>query len=113
MMDGFFCGRMNEEVVYMGIGEFTWHGTYLRLGEWKKAFAAMRTNLRYGITPDAFQVQERFSRRNPAFTPWQPNASGNGRILEMMLNCLYFEHDGMATLLGGVPFPWRETVRPR
>ena len=106
MMDGFFCGRMNEEVVYMGVGEFTWHGTYLRLGEWKKAFAAMRTNLRYGITPDAFQVQERFSRRNPTFTPWQPNASGNGRILEMMLNCLYFEHDGMATLLGGVPFRW-------
>ncbi len=106
MMDGFFCGRMNEEVVYMGVGEFTWHGIYLRLGQWKKAFAAMRTNFRYGITPDTFQVQERFSRRNPAFTPWQPNGSGNGRILEMMLNCLYFEHDGMATLLGGVPFAW-------
>ena len=58
------------------------------------------------MTRDTFQVQERFSRRNPAFTPWQPNGSGNGRMLDMMLNAFYFEHDGMATLLGGLPFAW-------
>jgi hypothetical protein len=72
----------------------------------KKAFAAIRVNLRYGMTQDAFQVQERFSRRDPAFTPWQPNGSGNGRILEMMLRALYFEHDGLVALLGGVPWAW-------
>ncbi len=106
MMDGFFAGHINQDTVYIGVGEFNWQHAYLRLGEWKKAFAALRTNLRYGMTQDTFQVQERFSRRDPAFTPWQPNGSGNGRMLEMMLNAIYFEHDGMATLLGGVPFAW-------
>lgn len=106
LMDGFFTGRMTRDIAYMGIGEFSWHHAWLRLGEWKKAFAANRVNLRYGMTQDTFQVQERFSRTHANFTPWQPNGSGNGRILEMMLNCLYFEHDGMVTLLGGVPWLW-------
>lgn len=106
LMDGFFTGRMTRDIAYMGIGEFGWHNAYLRLGEWKKAFAANRINLRYGMTQDTFQVQERFSRTHANFTPWQPNGSGNGRILEMMLNCLYFERDGCVTLLGGVPWLW-------
>lgn len=106
LMEGFFTGHMDREIAYMGTGEYIWQHTYLRLGEWKKAFAAMQTNFRYGMTPDTLQVQERFSRRNPAFTPWQPNGSGNGRMLDMMLNSLYFEHDGVATLLGGIPFAW-------
>lgn len=106
LMDGFFTGRMTSDIAYMGVGEFVWHHAWLRMGEWKKAFAANRVNLRYGMTQDTFQVQERFSKSNPAFAPWQPNGSGNGRILEMMLNSLYFEHDGMLTLLGGVPWLW-------
>lgn len=106
LMDGFFTGRMTRDIAYMGIGEFAWHHAYLRLGEWKKAFAANRINLRYGMTQDTFQVQERFSRTHANFTPWQPNGSGNGRMLEMMLNCLYFEHDDRVTLLGGVPWTW-------
>jgi hypothetical protein len=97
---------MTADIAYMGIGELAWHHAYLRLGEWKKAFAANRINLRYGMTQDTFQVQERFSRTHANFTPWQPNGSGNGRMLEMMLNSLYFEHDDMVTLLGGVPFLW-------
>jgi hypothetical protein len=27
-------------------------------------------------------------------------------MLDMMLNALYFEHDGMVTLLGNIPFSW-------
>lgn len=106
MMDGYFTGKMSGDVYYMGVGEFAWHHTYLRLGQWKKAFAALRTTLRYGMTQETWQVQERLSASNPAFTPWQPNGSGNGRTLEMMLNAFYFEHDGRVTLLGGIPFPW-------
>lgn len=106
LMDGFFAGSMDREIAYMGAFEYIWQHAYLRRGEWKKAFAAMQINFRYGMTPDTFQVQERFSRRNPAFTPWQPNGSGNGRMLDMMLNALYFEHDGMVTVLGSIPFAW-------
>ncbi len=104
--DGLFMGRMDREVVYIGTAEFNWQHIYLALGEWKKAFAATQTNLKYGMTQDTFQVQERFSRTNPAFTPWQPNGSGNGRMLDMMLNALYFEGDEAVTLLGAIPAPW-------
>jgi hypothetical protein len=105
-MDGYFTGKMSGDVFYMGVGEYYWHHAYLRLGEWKKAFAAIRTNLHYGMTQDTYQVQERLSGHDPAFTPWQPNGSGNGRTLDMMLNAFYFEHDGVVTLLGGIPFAW-------
>lgn len=101
-----FMGNMDREVAYVGIGEWYWQDIYLRRGEWKKAFLALQTYLNYGVTPDTHQVQERFSRLNPAFFPWQPNGSGNGRLLEMMVKAIYFEADGQVTLLGGIPFDW-------
>ena len=103
---GYFTGNMSQDVAYMGAAEYIWQYIYLSTGQWKKAFAANRVNLKYGMTPDTYQVQERFSRSNPGFTPFQPNASGNGRILEMMLNSFYFEDDKGVTLLGGIPFEW-------
>jgi hypothetical protein len=106
MADSFFLGKMDRDVVYIGTGEFPWQQAYLALGEWKKAFLAAQTNLNYGMTQDTFQVQERFHKRNPAFTPWQPNGSGNGRMLQMILNSIYFEDEGTATIFAGVPFAW-------
>ena len=103
---GYFMGNMDREIAYIGTAEYIWQHIYLSLGEWKKAFAATQINLKYGMTQDTYQVQERFSRRNPAFTPWQPNGSGNGRMLDMMLNSLYFETDEGITLLGAIPFNW-------
>ncbi|MDW7656209.1 MAG: hypothetical protein SCM11_03425 [Bacillota bacterium] len=104
----YFWGYMDREVRYMGVGEFIWQDLYLRRGAWKKAFAALRTNLNYGMTRDTLQVQERFSILNPAFTPWQPNGSGNGRMLDMIVKSFYFEHQDGAVLLGCVPFAWLE-----
>lgn len=106
MAHGAFTSRMDREIMYMGIGEWVWQDMYLRLGEWKKAFAAVQINLKYGMTPDAHQVQERFSLTDPAFHPWQPNGSGNGKVLDMILKSFYFEHDHRVTLLGGIPFAW-------
>ena len=106
MAHGAFTSRMDREIMYMGIGEWVWQDMYLRLGEWKKAFAAVQINLKYGMTPDAHQVQERFSLSDPAFYPWQPNGSGNGKVLDMILKSFYFEHDHTLTLLGGIPFAW-------
>ena len=103
---GYFIGNMDREIAYIGTAEYIWQQIYLSLGEWKKAFAATQVNLKYGMTQDTYQVQERFSRRNPAFTPWQPNGSGNGRMLDMMLNSLYFESEEGVTLLGAIPFRW-------
>lgn len=106
LMDGFFTGKMTRNIAYIGLGEMNWHHAYLRMGEWKKAFAANRVNLRYGMTQDTHQVQERFAKNNPAFTPWQPNGSGNGRVLEMILNSLYFEDGDNAVVFGAVPWSW-------
>ncbi|VAX19443.1 hypothetical protein MNBD_IGNAVI01-1837 [hydrothermal vent metagenome] len=103
---GYFMGNMDREIAYIGTAEYIWQQIYLSLGEWKKAFATTQVNFKYGMTHDTYQVQERFSRRNPAFTPWQPNGSGNGRMLDMMLNSLYFESDEGVTLLAAVPFSW-------
>jgi hypothetical protein len=102
----YFMGNIDKNITYTGIAERDWQYIYLTTGQWKKAFAANRANLQYGMTHDAYQVQERLARNNPAFTPWQPNGSGNGRILEMMLNSIYFETEDGATLLGGIPFTW-------
>jgi hypothetical protein len=102
----YFMGNIDKNVTYMGIAERDWQFIYLTTGQWKKAFAANRANLQYGMTHDGYQVQERLARNDPAFTPWQPNGSGNGRILEMMLNSFYFETEKGVTLLGGIPFAW-------
>lgn len=107
LMDGPFTGKMNHEIYYMGCLDLVWQQIYLKRGAWKKAFLAARVNLKYGMTQDTFQVQERFSISNPAFTPFQPNGSGNGRVLEMMLSSFYFENaDDDVTLLAGIPFLW-------
>ncbi len=103
---GYFMGNMDREIAYIGTAEYIWQQIYLSLGEWKKAFAATQINLKYGVSQDTYQVQERYSRRNPAFTPWQPNGSGNGRMLDMMLNSLYFESEEGVTLLAAIPFSW-------
>lgn len=110
---GFFAGKMDRNIVYIGNPEHTWQNTYLRLGEWKKAFSLLQTNLKYGMSCDAFLVQERFSKTDPAFTPWQPNSSGNGRMLEMICNQFYFEYEDskfgfVTTFLAAMPPSWFE-----
>lgn len=104
--DNLFGGDMDRETKYMIISEHIWQDIYLRLGEWKKAFAVAQIALRYGMTQDTHQAQERFRLSDPTFCPWQPNASGNGRILDMLRKSFYFEHAGTVTLLGGIPFAW-------
>jgi hypothetical protein len=105
---GEFLGNIDSDVAYMGIGEWLWQDAYLKAGEWKKAFLANMTNLKYGMTRDTLQVQERMSRFNPGFIPWQPNGSGSGKILEMMVKSVYFEDGDTAVLLGGIPWQWIE-----
>jgi hypothetical protein len=103
---GPFMGKMDREVVYIGNSEYYWQDIYFRRGEWKKAFLAFQTFLKYGMTEETFLVQERFSLRNPAYTPWQPNGSGSGRIIDMMINSFYFERKDEVVLLAGIPFVW-------
>ncbi len=104
--DGPFMGRMDREVFYMGNSEYYWHDIYLKTGEWKKAFLAVQSYMKYGMTEETFLLQERFSKRNPAYTPWQPNGSGCGRMVDMIIKSFYFEEGRRAVLFPGIPFSW-------
>jgi hypothetical protein len=101
-----FSGQMDDDTMYIGVGEWVWQEIYLRRGEWKKAFAVTQINLRYGKSRGAHQVQERFRLSDPTFCPWQPNGSGNGRLLDMMVKSFFFEYRETVTLLGAIPFAW-------
>lgn len=103
-----FTGFMDRDVMYVGFSEHIWHDAYLKLGHWKKAYTMLRTNLNYGMTNDAHLVQERFSLTDPSFIPWQPNGSGNGRMLDMITKQFYFEyedakHGETMLFFGGIP----------
>ncbi len=102
---GFFCGPMDQDVMYVITVELAMFLFYLRNGEWKKGWAAAQTLLRYGMSSDLYLAQERFSLTDPAYTPWQPNGSGNGRILDLMIGMLYLENREEILLLGGIA-PW-------
>lgn len=102
----YFMGKMDRDIYYILQCEHYWQPIYLMLGEWKKAFMTLRTCLKYGITQDTHQTQERFSKRDPFFTPWQPNGSGNGTVIDMILNAFYFETPEGISVLGSVPFEY-------
>lgn len=102
----YFMGKMDRDIFYILQCEHYWQPIYLMLGEWKKAFMTLQTSLKYGITQDTHQTQERFSKRDPFFAPWQPNGSGNGAVIDMILNAFYFESAEGATVLGSVPFEY-------
>ena len=41
--------------------------------------------MRYGMSAE-FYMQERYADNDPAFCPWQPNASANGRLILMLFD---------------------------
>ena len=47
-----------------------------------------------------------------AACPGQPNASGNGRVLEMILNSLVMEQNDSLCLLYGAPDAWFDSGQP-
>ena len=99
-----FCGPLFDRINYVGNCEANLFTSYLKLGEWKKAHLAAAAFRRCGMTQDLYLTQERFSEVDDSYTPWQPNASNNGRYLQMILESLYLEcPDNEFILCGGVP----------
>ena len=100
--DSCFWAKQFGEYCYIGNGEEVMHYAYLLLGEWKKAWKCARIFREFGMTPDLFITQERCSLIDDGYTPWQPNASNNGRYLKMLLERLILEHRDTITLLGSI-----------
>lgn len=81
------CGSpgLYGNVYYTGVAEVNWIEAWLARGDKEKAEAYMRGVLRYNVTPE-FIVSERYCSTDPWFTPWQPNASGSGRLCHLLLD---------------------------
>ena len=110
--DGFFCSYITPNLYYIGNNELTIMKMYMEQGREKAAWAAYQVFRRFAITPDLFLTQERYHARDEAFTAWQPNASNNGRVLEMEIARLFYEApDGIIYLCGGLaPFERKEGI---
>lgn len=78
------CDPWAGHTWYTSMGDYCWFLTWLRQGRREDAEKTLAANLKYGVT-DAFYLGERFADNDPYFTPWQPNASANGRMLSMLI----------------------------
>lgn len=80
---------------------------HLARGELEKALLVFYTNLVYSMSQDCYQTVERIKLDQPNFSPFQQNASGNGRIIEMCRRMVIDEQDADTLwLLRGCPRRW-------
>ncbi len=70
---------------YISFTDLVWFRAWLARGERDKAAQTLWAQMRYGMS-DAFYMQERYADNDPAFCPWQPNASANGRLIMMLFD---------------------------
>lgn len=68
---------------YLSSTDLAWFETWLRQGETEKARETMEAQLYYGMSP-AYNLLERYADNDPYWVPWMPNASANGRLLQML-----------------------------
>jgi hypothetical protein len=92
---------------YVNSSERGFFKNYLARGETEKALLFFYSTLVYGLSHDCYQTVERILVSDPNFAPFQPNASGNGRLLDMMRRMVIDEQDpGKLWLLRGCPRRW-------
>ena len=102
----------NVDLYYVMNCERGWHRNWLLRGERSKALQYFYMTLAYATSRDVHVSHERYSPQLPWMLPWQPNASGNGRILEMILNALVLEQEDSLCLLYGAPDAWFDSGEP-
>lgn len=69
---------------YPTLDDIYWFNTFARIGMLDKCDEIVDATIKYSMTDEGY-MQERFHELNPYFTPWSPNASGNGRMITMLL----------------------------
>ncbi|MBP1993713.1 hypothetical protein [Paenibacillus eucommiae] len=94
------------DLYYVNSAERVWHRTWSLRGEREKALRYFYSTMAFSTTLDTFHVHERYSPQLPWLSPWQPNGSGNGRIMEMILNTLFIVENDKLYLLPCVPAEW-------
>ncbi|QNK59369.1 hypothetical protein [Paenibacillus sp. PAMC21692] len=94
------------DLYYVNNSERVWHRTWSLRGEREKALRYFYSTMAFSTTLDTYHVHERFSPQLPWLSPWQPNGSGNGRIMEMILNTLFIVESDKLYFLPSAPAEW-------
>jgi len=104
-----FAEHMGGADWYPNQTERSYFRCYLGRGEIEKALLVLYSNLNYGMSNDTYQTSERFKADNSNWTGLSPNASGNGRNIDMIRRMVIDEQDsGKLWLLRGCPRRWFE-----
>ncbi len=72
-------------VWYVTAHEYLWFLYFMRHGMRDRAREIIDDAIRYAMTDEYYMI-ERYSERDPYFAPWCPNASANGRLIDMLLD---------------------------
>lgn len=78
--------EFNRHIWYTTWSEKQWMAAWMRAGKFDLARQALEATLKYSVS-DEFIVGERYHDTNPWYFPWSPNASGSGRIVQMLFDC--------------------------
>jgi len=81
------CGAdgLYGNVYYTCVSEILWIQAWMERGELDKAAKYAEGILKYHVTPE-YITSERYCSVDPWFTPWQPNASGAGRLCQFLMD---------------------------
>ena len=74
----------DPHIWYTTFSEYFWHHCFLMAGDIKNAQKTLDAILNYTVTTECYTV-ERYKDDDPYFAPWSPNASGNARIISMIM----------------------------
>ncbi|MDG0793883.1 hypothetical protein OMP38_25950 [Cohnella ginsengisoli] len=112
-MEDAVLGKLQEQyagspidLYYVNQAERIWHRVWSLRGEREKALRYFYSTMAFSTTLDTLHVHERYCPQLPWLSPWQPNGSGNGRVMEMILNSLYMLEDRTMKLLPCAPAEW-------
>lgn len=75
----------DEHVWYTTWQDQHWFNAWLRVGRRDLADKTLQSTLKFALT-DEFLVGERYHDYDPWYYPWSPNASGSGRIVQMIFS---------------------------
>ncbi|HQK91866.1 MAG TPA: hypothetical protein PLD23_00060 [Armatimonadota bacterium] len=104
---GHMDGPPDNTYWYVNSTEREYYRDFLARGEFEKAWLVFTSNLAYTLSHDCYQTVERIDLYESNFAPFQPNPSGNGRLLDMFKRMVVDEQDPRTLwLLRGCPRAW-------
>ncbi|MGI6351248.1 MAG: LamG-like jellyroll fold domain-containing protein [Armatimonadota bacterium] len=94
---------------YVNLNERGYYQNFLARGEPEKALLVLMSTLVYSLSHDCYQTVERIDITEPNYAPFQPNPSGNGRLIDMLKRMVVDEQDPTTLwFLRGCPRRWFE-----